>query len=92
MAFVANGDGARAWEIATMINPVNHARTPQPSRLFTTEPYVMAADVYSIASHTGAAAGRGTPGPPGAYITCSWNPCSVATRRRHAAHCTLHAG
>jgi cellobiose phosphorylase len=53
MAFVAIDDGERAWEIATMINPVNHARTPQASALFTTEPYVLAADVYSIAPHTG---------------------------------------
>jgi cellobiose phosphorylase len=53
MAFVAIGDGERAWEIATMINPVNHARTPQASTVFTTEPYVLAADVYSIAPHTG---------------------------------------
>ncbi|HEY6826176.1 MAG TPA: glycosyl hydrolase family 65 protein, partial [Gemmatimonadaceae bacterium] len=53
MAFVAIGDGARAWEIATMINPVNHASTPQASAVFTTEPYVLAADVYALAPHTG---------------------------------------
>jgi len=53
MAFVAIGDAARAWEIATMINPVNHASTPQASAVFTTEPYVIAADVYSLAPHTG---------------------------------------
>ena len=53
MAFVAIGDGARAWEIATMINPVNHASTPQASAMFTTEPYVLAADVYATAPHTG---------------------------------------
>ena len=53
MAFVAIGDGARAWEIATMINPVNHASTPQASAVFTTEPYVIAADVYALAPHTG---------------------------------------
>ncbi|HLW12333.1 MAG TPA: glycosyl hydrolase family 65 protein, partial [Casimicrobiaceae bacterium] len=53
MAFAAMGDGARAWEIATMINPVNHARTPQSSAVYTTEPYVSAADVYALAPHTG---------------------------------------
>jgi len=53
MAFVAIGDGVRAWEIAKMINPVNHASTPQASAVFTTEPYVLAADVYAIAPHTG---------------------------------------
>ncbi len=29
MAFAALGDRARAWELAAMINPVNHARTPE---------------------------------------------------------------
>ena len=28
MAFAALGDGARAWELTAMINPLNHARTP----------------------------------------------------------------
>ena len=29
MAFAALGDRERAWELTTMINPVNHARTPE---------------------------------------------------------------
>jgi cellobiose phosphorylase len=53
MGFVAIGDCKRAWEIATMINPINHARTQHASAVFTTEPYVLAADVYAIAPHTG---------------------------------------
>ena len=43
----------RAWEIATMINPINHARTPDSSAVYKTEPYVIAADVYALAPHTG---------------------------------------
>jgi cyclic beta-1,2-glucan synthetase len=53
MGFVAIGDCERAWEIATMINPVNHAMTWQSSSVYTTEPYVVAADVYAVAPHTG---------------------------------------
>jgi cellobiose phosphorylase len=47
------GDGARAWELTTMLNPVNHARTPQGVARYKVEPYVVAADVYALAPHTG---------------------------------------
>jgi len=53
MAFAALGDGARAWELTTMLNPVNHARTPQGVARYKVEPYVVAADVYALAPHTG---------------------------------------
>jgi len=53
MAFVGIGDGERAWELATMINPVNHARTPESLAVYATEPYVLASDVYALAPHTG---------------------------------------
>jgi cyclic beta-1,2-glucan synthetase len=53
MAFAALGDGARAWELTTMINPVNHARTPEGAATYKVEPYVVAADVYALAPHTG---------------------------------------
>jgi cellobiose phosphorylase len=53
MAFAALGDGARAWELTAMINPVNHARTPQGVATYKVEPYVVAADVYALAPHTG---------------------------------------
>jgi cellobiose phosphorylase len=53
MAFAALGDRERAWELATMINPVNHARTPEAVAVYRAEPYVVAADVYALAPHTG---------------------------------------
>ena len=53
MAFAAMGDGTRAWELATMLNPVNHARTPQAVATYQVEPYVVAADVYAFAPHIG---------------------------------------
>ena len=53
MGFVAIGDCERAWEIATMINPIHHAGSPESTAVYTTEPYVVAADIYAIAPHTG---------------------------------------
>ena len=53
MAYAALGDGARAWELERMINPVNHSSSPEKIRAYKVEPYVMAADVYSLPPHTG---------------------------------------
>ena len=53
MAFAALGDARRAWELTSMINPVNHARTAQGAAIYKVEPYVVAADVYAVAPHTG---------------------------------------
>ncbi|MBL8533182.1 MAG: cyclic beta 1-2 glucan synthetase, partial [Betaproteobacteria bacterium] len=53
MAFAALGDGARAWELLALINPVNHALTPEATETYKAEPYVIAADVYGVAPHVG---------------------------------------
>ena len=53
MAFAALGDARRAWELTAMINPVNHAASAQAIATYKVEPYVMAADVYALAPHTG---------------------------------------
>ena len=53
MAFAAMDDGARAWELFRMINPVNHSLSPEEIAIYKVEPYVMAADVYAVAPHTG---------------------------------------
>ncbi|HEY5995387.1 MAG TPA: glucoamylase family protein [Candidatus Deferrimicrobiaceae bacterium] len=53
MAFAALGDGRRAWELLEMINPVNHARSPEGIATYKVEPYVVAADVYAVPPHTG---------------------------------------
>ena len=53
MAFAKLGDGRRAWELASMINPVNHARSPKDVATYKVEPYVVAADVYALSPHTG---------------------------------------
>jgi len=53
MAFAALGDNRRAWEIMTMINPVNHAKSFEAMTTYKVEPYVVAADVYAFPPHTG---------------------------------------
>ena len=53
MAFAALGDNRRAWELFDMINPVNHASSEAAIATYKVEPYVVAADVYAVAPHTG---------------------------------------
>jgi cellobiose phosphorylase len=53
MAFAALGDSRHAWELLAMINPVNHARSPEGIATYKVEPYVVAADVYAFPPHTG---------------------------------------
>jgi cyclic beta-1,2-glucan glucanotransferase len=53
MAFAAMGDSARAWELFGIINPVNHSFSSEGAEIYKVEPYVVAADVYAVAPHTG---------------------------------------
>jgi len=53
MAFAARGDSRRAWEIMTMINPLNHANSPEAMEIYKVEPYVVAADIYAVVPHAG---------------------------------------
>jgi cellobiose phosphorylase len=53
MAFAKQGDSEKAYEILSMINPINHATTQEEVERYKVEPYVMAADVYALAPHIG---------------------------------------
>jgi cellobiose phosphorylase len=53
MAFALLGDHERAWELVGLLNPINHATTPTAASVYKVEPYVIAADVYAVAPHTG---------------------------------------
>lgn len=53
MAFAELGDSERAWDLFNIINPVNHGNSAAAVDLYKAEPYVVAADVYAIAPHTG---------------------------------------
>ena len=53
MAFAAMGENERAWELFNLLNPVNHGTTPEQIAIYKVEPYVVSADVYGVAPHTG---------------------------------------
>jgi len=53
MAFAELGDRERAWSVLNIINPVQHVATPEGLARYKAEPYVIAADVYSVAPHGG---------------------------------------
>jgi cyclic beta-1,2-glucan synthetase len=52
-AFAKLRDGKRAAGLFSLLNPVNHSRTPTETERYKVEPYVVAADVYSVAPHVG---------------------------------------
>jgi len=47
------GDGDKAGALFSMLNPINHARTLAEVERYKVEPYVVAADVYSMPPHAG---------------------------------------
>jgi cellobiose phosphorylase len=53
MAFALMGENERAWELFSLLNPVHHGGTPKQIATYKVEPYVVAADVYAVAPHTG---------------------------------------
>ena len=53
MAFAMQGDGDRAHELLSMLNPINHADSPNGVHRYKVEPYVACADVYSMPPHVG---------------------------------------
>ena len=53
LAFAQLGEGEKAHALLSLVNPVNHALTPEATDRYKVEPYVIAADVYSVAPHVG---------------------------------------
>ena len=53
MAFALLGEHDRAWGLFNLLNPINHGATAERIALYKVEPYVVAADVYAVAPHTG---------------------------------------
>jgi cyclic beta-1,2-glucan synthetase len=53
MAFAALGDGDKANELFSILNPVNRASTRAGVHRYKVEPYVAAADVYAEYPHVG---------------------------------------
>jgi cyclic beta-1,2-glucan glucanotransferase len=47
------GDGDKAADLLSLLNPINYARTRATARRYKVEPYVVVADVYSVPPHVG---------------------------------------
>jgi len=53
LAHAKLGDGDAAQALFSLLNPINHALTPDAADRYKVEPYVVAADVYSTPPHEG---------------------------------------
>jgi cyclic beta-1,2-glucan synthetase len=53
IAFALLGEGDKAGELFSLLNPINHASTRSGVHRYKVEPYVIAADVYATAPHVG---------------------------------------
>ncbi|MBK8160962.1 MAG: glycosyl transferase [Rhodospirillaceae bacterium] len=53
LALAKLGDGDKAARLFNLLNPINHAGTAAEVGRYKVEPYVVPADVYSVAPHVG---------------------------------------
>lgn len=53
LAFARMGDGDRAHELFSLLNPINHSSTRLRVHRYKVEPYVVCADLYSAPGHVG---------------------------------------
>jgi cyclic beta-1,2-glucan synthetase len=53
IAFASLGEGEKALELFSLLNPINHTSTRADVQRYKVEPYAVAADVYSVAPHVG---------------------------------------
>jgi cyclic beta-1,2-glucan synthetase len=53
LAFAELGDGDRAGELFSLLNPINHSSTRASMYRYKVEPYVACADVYAEPDHVG---------------------------------------
>jgi len=53
LAYTELGHGDAAGALLARLNPINHARDQLSVQRYKVEPYVVAADVYSVAPHSG---------------------------------------
>jgi cyclic beta-1,2-glucan synthetase len=53
IAYAMLGDGDKAAEVFSLLNPIHHSDTPEAALRYKVEPYVVSADVYSQLPHVG---------------------------------------
>jgi cellobiose phosphorylase len=64
-AYASLGQGDRAQALYRLLNPVYHSDTPEKAEHYKTEPYNIAADIYSVSPHTGNGGWTGYTGSAG---------------------------
>lgn len=53
LAYAGLDNGQRSAELFSMLNPINHSLSRAQAEIYKVEPYVIAADIYSVAPHVG---------------------------------------
>ncbi len=53
MAWAALQRPDEAWDYFTLLNPIRHADTPERAAIYKVEPYVVAADLYTVKGQEG---------------------------------------
>jgi cyclic beta-1,2-glucan synthetase len=53
IALAMQGEGDKAQALFSMLNPINHALTPEAVQRYRVEPYAVCADIYSVAPQIG---------------------------------------
>jgi cellobiose phosphorylase len=65
MAFAAQGDGQRAWELLALLTPIQHAKPAQVGDVHKAEPCVVAGDVHALPPQAGRGGWTWYTGPAG---------------------------
>tara|TARA_R110000737_G_scaffold56052_2_gene80002 strand:- start:2030 stop:10708 length:8679 start_codon:yes stop_codon:yes gene_type:complete len=53
LALTKQGQSRKAVDLFTMLNPINHASNAEKVQCYQVEPYVVAADIYSVSPYVG---------------------------------------
>ena len=93
MGFAALGQGDKAAELFSLINPINHTATRAGVLRYKVEPYVVAADVYSVPPHVGRGGWTWYTGSAGwLYRAGIESILGLAGQRGFAADRSVHPG
>lgn len=82
LAYVNMGEAQKAYDVFSLLNPINHSLTLAAAQKYTVEPYAVAADVYSVAPMWAVAAGLGTQARQAGCIALASRGFWVSTARQ----------
>jgi cyclic beta-1,2-glucan synthetase len=76
----------RAMQLFSMINPINHGKNADDVQRYKVEPYVIAADVYSVAPHVGRGGWTWYTGSAGWFYRAGLEAILGVTRQGNEIH------